>query len=127
MTPPRSECPASSKLYGLMGSQDISDGGVNDRTFWSSFLCIISYIEPQGKRLVLSCQVSKRGRVSTSSLSLLVLISSIEKQSSSRKQRCHKAYFAPLASTLKNRLLIKLFILRSIKSTIKYQRLKILL
>jgi len=37
MTPPRSECPASSKLYGLMGSQGISDGGVNDGAIWPLF------------------------------------------------------------------------------------------
>ncbi|WP_161969738.1 hypothetical protein [Candidatus Methanodesulfokora washburnensis] len=37
MTPPRSECSASSKLHSLMGSQGISDGGVNDGVIWSLF------------------------------------------------------------------------------------------
>jgi hypothetical protein len=52
MTPPRSECPASSKLYGLMGSQDISDGGVNDRILSGLFssLHIICYTLNQEER-----------------------------------------------------------------------------
>jgi len=64
MTPPGSECPASSELLRSSSrSQGISDGGVNDGAIWPQLCTLNTRIEIRGERPALPVRRRIRGSV----------------------------------------------------------------